>query len=213
MNNKEAKEYTDKIFYKIESCHTIEDLKGILDTYEDLKKYQKDITTYPKLEFNLTKNEINYLRKQKIINNNYGLNINLSSELKDPLAKLLYAIIWKQGDLKKIKHIVKGIIDTNQVSQNAQVFFQYGKYLSEVSKEPIIDKNVIRAFGIYHNSDENEIYCLRKLNQLKKKHQKLIFAYKNWLNNRLTNELKANDDYLFYIDQVLFATGKAIKIK
>jgi hypothetical protein len=59
---------------------------------------------------------------------------NISSRLNDPLTKLLYATLWKNGDLKKIKHIIKGIRDgdtENDQQEDALFFYHFGKYLTK----------------------------------------------------------------------------------
>jgi hypothetical protein len=65
-----------------------------------------------------------------------------------PLTKLLYAVLWKNGDLAKVKHVVKGILDKRDESDNSIIFYQFGRHLSEKKSEPIVDQHVLRAFGI-----------------------------------------------------------------
>lgn len=53
---------------------------------------------------------------------------------------------------------------------------------------------------------------LRFIQLLYKHHIKLINDYKNWLiSDKLTEELKKEPDYSYYLDQLLYATGKFIK--
>ena len=76
--------------------------------------------------------------------------------------KLLYSIIWKNGDLLKVKHIIQGIleseienVDNNDKEfvekQDSLVFYQFGKYLTKKNNEPIIDQHVVRAFAVSRN--------------------------------------------------------------
>jgi hypothetical protein len=55
-------------------------------------------------------------------------------------------MVWKNGDLKKLKHIANGIADAKETSDNyndAPVFYQFGKYLTDKENHPIIDQHVI----------------------------------------------------------------------
>ena len=128
---------------------------------------------------------------------------------------MLYSIVWKNGDLKKIKHIIKGISEVNDSSSeqdDALVFYQFGKYLTKNTGQPIIDQHVIRAFAVYKSTDYNRVEELQRLETLKKTHKPLINDYINWLQgDELSDEIKAISDYSYYIDKLLFATGKSIK--
>ena len=68
----------------------------------------------------------------------------------NPLEKLLYAIVWKNGDLLKLRHVIHGIVDSDvgRKGKNGVVFYQFGKHLSKLGK-PIIDQHVLRAFAVY----------------------------------------------------------------
>lgn len=127
----------------------------------------------------------------------------------------MYAVLWKNGDLKKIKHIIKGINNKdNLVVEEGIVFHQFGRFLTGQIGEPIIDQHVIRAFAVYRHHDDDGITKYRKLEALDKKHLLLIKAYKDWLNGAtISSKLKANRDYSYYIDQLLFAVGKTVKQK
>lgn len=133
----------------------------------------------------------------------------------DPLAKLLYATLWKNGDLPKIKHIVQGIIDCGEEDigkEDGLVFYQFGKCLTGTDGEPIIDQHVIRAFAI-HKHDESETDKYRKFKSITKDSIGLIRAYKEWLRTEANQELRSQTDYAYYIDQLLFALGRMIKSK
>jgi hypothetical protein len=147
----------------------------------------------------------------------------------------MYSLIWKNGDLLKIKHIISGILgeviidnnhteieveENNKTDENSPlVFNQFGKYLND-KVEPIIDQHVIRAFAVYKakynvDSEINEVNENRQISTLKYKlHNQLVNEYKEWLiSNEITSELKNIDGYKYYIDKLLFAAGKSIKPK
>jgi hypothetical protein len=215
MTNQKAKEYTDTVFNQIMKCKSIEELLEIYTTCDIPDKNRMDSVSYPKLEIRITEAEIKDLKKSNYINDNLEFEPNLSSLIKDPLCKLLYATAWKNGDLKKIKHIVKGIIEVNQeeTDQNsALVFYQFGKYLTNTPGQPIIDQHVIRAFGVYRSFEESDITKYGKLKALNKGHKKIIDEYKKWLlSDNINPSLKAKEDYSYHIDQLLFALGKTLK--
>jgi hypothetical protein len=154
------------------------------------------------------------LMNNGLIDKEYNFINEKISKMTDPLSKLLYAMAWKNGDLKKIKHIIKGVLNEEDPTE-ALVFQQFGRYLKLDSKEPIIDQHVIRAFAVYklEAKSEQEIQELRKINSINKKHESFISSYKEWLKSEeLKESLRNLHDYSYYIDKLLFAAGKTIKI-
>lgn len=209
MEAKRAKELTDRIFEKILRAESIEALKKILEDFDQKNKMNSD--KYPRIKF-----KINYDEIEKHLNEEGNLP-NDNSLITDPLAKLLYALAWKNGDLVKIKHIVKGIKDVENHSfdkDDGLVFYQFGKYLAKKNNEPIIDQHVIRAFKVFQSKNDNEIESLRKINLLNNKiHKNYIEDYKQWLRKDSNIELRNHEDFTYYVDQILFALGKTIKLK
>ena len=67
-------------------------------------------------------------------------------DLKTPTEKLLYAALWKNGDLLKITHIIRGIQGDDTAESSAMTFYYFGKFLANPAKSPIIDQHVIRAY-------------------------------------------------------------------
>jgi hypothetical protein len=151
---------------------------------------------------------------------------------KDDLINLLYAVIWKNGDINKVKHIYTGVInsDISHVNSNetdvditkAIVFKQFGAFLSNSNSNPIIDQHVLRAFSFYLGG--NEINKMRD-NLSKKKEitdEKLLSKstyndklgilikdeYIKWFKKLEINNFETNRN----IDKVLFSLGKIIKI-
>lgn len=216
MTDLEVKKITNQVFDLIKKSKTTEDIDKILDTLNIPIKNRMKSDAYPQIKFKLEKSEIDTLINNDLIDKNtLTFHKNITEKLTDPLTKLLYSTLWKNGDLKKIKHIIKGITKVNDNSneqEEALVFYQFGKYLTKTPGQPIIDQHVIRAYAVYKSNDDNDIETLRKLETLKKAHKTLINDYINWLqSDELNNELKAKADYTYFIDKVLFATGKTIK--
>lgn len=220
MTNQEAKILVDNIFEEIKKSKSVSDIKNIEEKYkQDIPpKNIMNVEVYPKIEFTITNNEIDDLINRGLINKEGSLEFtkDITSKLTDPLNKLLYATLWKNGDLQKIKHIVKGILESDKVNEHqngALVFYQFGKFLTKEKGQPIVDQHVLRAFSIY-KSDSSQIDLLRKMGTIDKKHKNTIEDYKQWLiSNELTEELKATQDYTYEIDKLLFAIGKTVKLK
>jgi hypothetical protein len=119
----------------------------------------------------------------------------------------------------KIKHILEGVKNHGESEitdkEDGLVFYQFGKYLSDKSSiEPIVDQHVIRAFKVY-KSEDNQVDFFRRLQILKgRKNQNYILEYKKWLlQESNSSDLKNHEDYIYHIDQILFALGKTIKLK
>lgn len=211
MNQIESTEYINNIFMKIIKSKTISDLEKITRDDKILFKNKLNIKDYPKINFTIQSEEIDYLLKNGLIDKEYNLIASSISELKDPVLKLLYATSWKNNDLKKIKHIIEGIKDgNNENKKSALVFYQFGKFLSG-NGEPIIDQHVLRAFSIYY-SNKSEEPIIEVLNTITNKHKTLMKKYKEWLiSDEISTELKLENDYTYHIDKILFAAGKTIK--
>lgn len=205
-------EIITKTFEKLLISKTIDEVERILDDLIIDIKYRMDDKVYPRLKFKITKEEIEELKEKGVITTD-----NLLADLPDadPLTKLLYSVSWKNGDLKKIKHVIEGIVSGQQdEKENGLVFYQFGKYLTKKPGEPIIDQHVLRAFGVYKaNGDKEIIDRLKRLSLITKKEKELIDQYKSWLLTDLTKELRDNDNYSYHVDKVLFAVGKSIKEK
>lgn len=206
-----SEELIEEIFYSIRKSKNILDLEKIITNNIVLQKNKLNTNDYPKINFTIKSEEIDYLLKNGLIDKEYNLIASSISELKNPLSKLLYATAWKNNDLKKIKHIIEGIKDgNNENKKSALVFYQFGKFLSG-NGEPIIDQHVLRAFSIYYSNKSKEP-IIEVLNTITNKHKTLIKKYKEWLiSDEINTELKLENDYTYHIDKILFAAGKTIK--
>lgn len=152
---------------------------------------------YPKIDFKIDFKKDETTFKKIIQDENFQVN------LKTPLEKLFYAILWKQGDLTKIKHILKGIKDDEP--HNAFVFHQFGRFLS-IENEPIIDQHTLRSFAYFKN--ENQFYSISEIN---KSHLDLIESYKCFIQEKLEHIEGDKNEILFEIDRILFILGRLLK--
>lgn len=184
------------------------------------KGNQFDTQQYPRLNFtigcdkegNEIQSEIENL--EAISNKNYEKLTSHVEKSNDAYLKLLYSLVWKQGDLTKLDGIIKGIMNKSEESKTGTTFKAFGKHLRDRSN-PIIDQHVMRAYlAITETKDKNlSLIRLLKDNFIDKK-QKEIENYKTWLNNLYQSKIhKDNKDFFYYVDQILFTLGKTIKLK
>src|ERR1035437_948142 len=153
-----------RLFVDIEKSSTTEKLNQIA---RDFRLEIVENKKYPKLQFQLNNKDVDGL-----LDGNGEVSINQKD--LDPIAKLLYAMIWKQGDLQKLKHIIRGIRDSEKEStefdSDAIVFHSFGNHLANhlenPSKSPIIVQHVIRAYNVFDNFPQEERF--RKIDKVKK---------------------------------------------
>lgn len=217
MTNGQSINFINSVFNLIKTSKTISELEAIQNTLNIHKKNRLKSDVYAKIEFDIKPEEIDELISNNIINKDLSFNEDITAKLTDPLSKILFATVWKNGDIIKIKHILKGILEVkNTISsqKDAFVFYQFGKYLTKTSGQPIIDQHVIRAFSLYLNTKDEQIDNLRKINKITNSHITIVDYYKKWLTSEeLTTELKKQKDYTYHIDKLLFAAGKTVKLK
>ena len=132
MTHLEAKKFTNQVFDLIKKSETTEDIDKILDTLDIPIKNRMKSDAYPQIKFKLDNGDIDELINNDLIDKNtLTFKKDITEKLTDPLTKLLYSTVWKNGDIKKIKHIIKGIKEVNDNSNeqdDALVFYQFGKY-------------------------------------------------------------------------------------
>ncbi len=217
-DDQEAKNYIDNAFKELEKITSIDELKQFVEKSIELKNRMND-DVYPALNFSITKADIDALVASGILNEDHTFSKNMNEKLTDPLTKLLYATAWKNGDLPKIKHIIKGVLKEKDElnEEKAVVFHQFGRYLTKTPGQPIIDQHVIRAFGIFKpqskgDGKEWDVAEMRRLSVVDKRHNGIIAAYKEWLSSDgLSKELRQCENYTYHVDRLLFALGKTVK--
>jgi hypothetical protein len=211
MTTEKAIKLVTDVFEAINKSETIDDIKAIAKNLNIPSK-----NNYPEIKFRITHQEIKDLIESGNLPEEYDLSDKITNS-SDTLTKLLYSLVWKMGDLKKLRHIIQGIIDSDKINDNkedALVLYYFGGYLTKTKGHPIIDQHVIRAFGVYKATDQEKIDSLLKLQTINSKHKDIINQYIEWLDStELKKELKSNNNYSYYLDKLLFATGKTIKRK
>ena len=201
-----------RVFDELMKCKTTREVDGLLVGHNISNSFYFSEETYPKIPFKISQEEIIELREKGVLADDYTI---LDISGFSAIEKLLYSLIWKNGDLKKLKHIVAGVLAQSEDSADQGiVFHQYGKFLSGKPNEPIIDQHVLRAFAVYEfRGNSTVVDRYKKLEVITKKEIGLIARYKQWLSEKLTFELRQDPEYTYHVDKVLFALGKYIKFK
>lgn len=192
----------DSILFKIHASHSLEDLMLILQDPE-IKKYVMNKDRYHQLNLKITKEQV-----QSYISSGFfradGSIDETKLEQENTATKLLYAFLWKQGDLQKVKYIVQGVTNQESVPESGMVLYYFGKHLAD-KRHPIIDQHVIRAYAMATKKPQiNE-------DVLSKKDIDNIQSYIHWFQHELHPDISDNSDCRYMVDQVLYALGKRIK--
>ena len=217
MDNIKAHALVKQTFEIIMQARSSEELLNFIEADSLLNKNRLDREEYPELKLFISPEEITALKASGVLTETGRFDARLSSTKMSSLEKLLYAMAWKNGDLRKITHIVDGIhsagSSTPRKNGAGQVFHQFGRHLAD-RKEPIIDQHVLRGFMLWRHSgaDDKQVNKIRRMNLLDR-HGVDINEYKNWLKTAsLTKELRQESDHVMNIDSVLFALGKTVKL-
>lgn len=196
-------------FHLLLKAETVENVDRIPNQLGIPEKYRMEFR-YPDLAIGVSKREVKKLMAEGILNSNYQL-----TKIKndaDPVTRLLYALLWKTGDLVKLKPVIAGILDDENRKETGLVYRQFGRFLSEDIAEPIIDQHIIRAFGIFRSGDDLQMQQYYKnLTTMSKRDISIIDDYKHWLKNELLASLRRQPGYTYHVDKVLFAAGKMVK--
>ena len=186
--------FYSKFFQDLESSKKKDDLLHLFTKY-NLDRIDRE--KYPLIEYTIKKEEIKKLQDEGKITNECKLNRTLAKDDSlTPLEKLLYSMIWKNGDLGKESHIISGILGKNE--KDGIVFNQIGKYLNN-KNEIIIDQHVIRAYIFFSKN------ILTK-NIYNNNCYKYLDGYKAWIKD---NKLFFENRLL--IDELLYSLGKKMK--
>lgn len=138
------------------------------------------------------------------------------TSLKTPTEKLLYAALWKNGDILKISHIINGLKGKEDTQATAMTFHHFGKFLANPEENPIIDQHVIRAYiavAFEGPLDDSSLQKISKRGLLNSKTDtETAKAYINWV--KAQHAKSPDDDRLELfnaIDDVMFAFGRMLK--
>lgn len=199
------------------------------------KKYQKkinyieildkmpSISKFPKLNFKISRKEIEKLIEDKIIDRD---DLTISKNISDTyqngaielstLEKILYSIIWKNGDLGKEHHVISGILGEDHSGEYGIVFHEFGRYISN-AKRHILDQHTLRCFTVSSAQEHNdeEISIARSISKINNDSysKKSINDYNNYIVKLEKNDRILNKEGFYYqLDRLLFGAGKPVKL-
>jgi len=218
--DEESKKFIKKLFQDVEEIDDVSHLRDLQasPTYCHLELPREK---FPRLKFQISDFEVHELKKIGILTKQNTLSEDLSSgrvklnsndayELNS-LEKLLYAILWKQGDLGKERLLLEGIL-ANKLKDKRPVFYEFGGYLA--GRNPyILDQHTLRCFALLECS-ESEVKDIRKHSDIvsHKKREIWISRFKGFyeeLHMRIKLEKK---DFFYETDRLLFGAGKFVKL-
>lgn len=233
-NATEAKQFVLGIFKHISHSKTAEDLVKIFKTHKQGPHLAKDIEEkkYPRLDFKLTGSEIDDLKKAGFINEGLELSARVANGSVEAngqtakltaLEKLLIAILWKNGDLGKERHVIAGIEGREHKEQHGTVFHAFGRYLSGVNPY-ILDQHTLRCFVVRESNADNtdqsafeRATSFKVINGNNEEHRGWVKAYTDFyqaLEQTLDDrnaERAEKLEYFYWVDRLLFRTGKLLK--
>lgn len=176
---------------------------------------------FPRMELELAPDEMDQLKSIGVLDATLKLSPTLAKgELEGgqkltALEKLLYSVLWKNGDLGKERHIVEGIYGNAQDQKSGIVFYEFGGYL-QGRNTFIMDQHTLRCFAVAacDESDDqlNQARRLELINGKNDQHQSWMSAYKEFY-ERLEQRMPGSAaDYLYEVDRLFFGAGKLIKL-
>jgi hypothetical protein len=212
------------VLKSINEASNISDLQKITENDPVLVNLMPNIKKYPKLTLRLTKDDLASLVNNDLVivlgkNEKYQkLSSTLASGMKPGgipmtgLEKLLYAMLWKNGDLGKEKHIVNGMKEGGHADQHGHVFYEFGGYLNS-QHSYIFDQHTLRCFITAKTKDEKNICKARRMRIVTQAlYNAWIDEYKKFYTDLENKNLLEKKDFLYQVDRILFACGKLIKL-
>lgn len=208
----------ESVFAFIENANSLKDLEinklkcGSIEFEQYIIDKPFDRNIYPKINYSINQIEIEKLKQIGILNvdDNDILKIEIN-ESSTTLEKLFYSMIWKNGDIQKLKSIINGIVQDDKEIPSL-VFKQFGRFLATVD-EPIIDQHVIRAY-IASGKYEEKIPKNTSLYNANNETIKIVDSYKEYILEQAKRIDKGSlRNTLIVVDEILFLLGKYLKSK
>lgn len=224
--NEKLESCIPKLIEEMKKCQNAAELCGLVENH-DLPGKNK--AQYPPLPFSISEEEVKVMeddgwlirQEGEAKSSAYSLNVKKFKEASS-LEKLLLALIWKNGDLAKIHHIVLGI--KGELAENGRlVFHAFGSHLANPTENPIIDQHVIRAYQLLkyfsheENNDPSELDKIRKKTAFTAGDKALVDEYMAWVRgegnsdsmlNIIPAAVRNDSGYLRALDDLLFAVGR-----
>lgn len=175
---------------------------------------------FPRMRLRLTCEEMDELQRIGVLSNELQLTSDLArgelanGEKMSALEKLLYSVLWKNGDLGKEQHIVAGVYGKEQQQKTGTVFYEFGAYL-QGRNTFIMDQHTLRCFAVASSNDEQleQARQLELIDRTQPMHAKWMSVYVEFYKNIEQQKKIAAPDFLYEIDRLFFGAGKLIKLK
>lgn len=200
-------------FQELEKLDNLEKLDSYIERNQLDSSIDAFYTKYPEVDLRLSQADISELKSRGIISADHRLD--LQNFPDNPLAKLLAAVLWKNGDIYKVQHLVDGITGREgDRTKYSLILKQYGASLAS-EQEPIVDQHVLRAFEIYSLKEGSflPVHNLKRKSSYKSSDRPLLNAYKAWFKKVIDKVPKSEQsDFKEKLDKVLFFLGKKVKV-
>lgn len=221
FDDKSAKALVIELFDCIRSSRTLDDLNLIPKNFKHGEALEKNMPgdKFPRLRFRITDQEVNTLKQMGILSEKMQLSPDLASgklahgKTLTALEKLLYSVLWKNGDLGKEHHLISGILGNGHNQKFGAVFYEFGGYVSG-KHSYILDQHTLRCFAIYEASGETiaSARSLELIDGTNPKHIDWMNLYKEFYDAISADILCDKSDFLYSVDRLLFGAGKLIKL-
>lgn len=131
----------------------------------------------------------------------------VANTVTDPLAKLLYALVWKNAAVDRLPHMLQGVEDVYAgrvvyPAGSGMIMYQFGRSLADPT-EPIVDQHTLRALRLI-----STLATGGKVNASTRRDPRLtsdhLVTYRAWV-----RALPSAPNHMRIIDQALFFLGKA----
>lgn len=216
-NDQQAKDLVAELMRHITAGSCATDLLDRVKKMPFGTEIQKNMPgeKFPRLELRITPKEISELQAMGVLTDDLKLSPILASgklSSNQPLSaleKLMYAVLWKNGDLGKEHHMASGVYGQGHAQKTGTVFYEFGGYLSGRNSF-IMDQHTLRCFAVV----ASEGYAIKQARQLETINGKND-QHGSWMKSYMAfyKQLEAKmEDYLYVVDKLFFGAGKFIKI-
>lgn len=217
LSNDQAKVLVGDLMSLINCASSVADLLAKLADMPNWPGIEKNMPgeKFPRLRMQITPKEISELHAMGVLTDELKLSPILASgkfnsdKPLSALEKLMYAVLWKNGDLGKEHHVAAGVYDRGHTQKTGTVFYEFGGYLSGRNSF-IMDQHTLRSFAVVA-SEGDAITQARKLKTIVGRNDQ----HSDWMKAYVAfyKQIEAKGKgYLYVVDKLFFGAGKLIKI-
>lgn len=168
-----------------------------------------ELNSYPNIPFTITIEDVAAIRQLRD-----GPGLLPDDHQWTPWEKIFYAILWKDSKLKSIGRIIEGAEEALANRQpvptsSAVVYHYFGRHLTDLLNEPILDQHSVRAQRLMENQEPHLIQGIR---QTKLPTAAEARRYHDWFREIIATENITSYEESRVIDRFLYALGKFAKL-